>query len=98
MPCNSDYMDPNYHEKNHSLVRCGLDELSGKVVKPEWREGYHPSIYNKHTSKEELDIDTAQLCAFMKKLGKRKLSSLSLELQMWWRDHQLADKERKNGI
>lgn len=94
MPCNSDYMNPDYHEVNHSKVRSGLDELAGRTVKDSYWEGYHPSVYCEHTSKEELDIDTRTLCEALSKLGK-KTQTLSLELQLWWREHQKADKRRE---
>lgn len=90
MPCNSDYMEPVSYEIELSRVACLLDELDGKktINKSHW-EGYHPKVYNN----QRLDGDklVALLC---KRLQNINVSKQSLEMQIWWRDHQLADKKR----
>lgn len=90
MPCNSEYMNPTGYEVAISRVACLLDELSGKECKDSWWHGYHPSVYCNVTN-DLGDSLTADLC---QKLQKLDVSKYSLEMQIWWRDHQKADKER----
>lgn len=88
MPCNSDYMEADEREINESRVLCLLDELAGKKWKPEWWRGYHPKAYCKPSS---LDARVAALCKALQNVDVKKYS---LEMQIWWRDHQAADKAR----
>lgn len=91
MPCNTDYMNPNSWEKELSKVACLLDELAGrKWDYADWT-GNHPRVYNKAISKAEADKMVAELCS---RLQYMDVTQCSLEMQMWWRDHQKADKER----
>ncbi len=91
MPCNSDYMNPTQHEVNLSTVYGLLDELKTGKLPEGYGNGYDSRVYNKGLSKEHLDKKTKQLCS---KLQKVDVSKYSLEMQIWWRDHQKADKER----
>jgi len=91
MPCNSDYMDANQHEINLSVVYGLLDELKTGKLPKDFGTGYDKRVYNKGLSKKHLDEKTEELCS---KLQKTNVSKYSLEMQMWWRDHQKADKER----
>lgn len=88
MPCNCDHLKATDREREASRVLCLLDELDGKQWNQNSWEGYHPSIYNKSFS---VDVLTSELCA---RLQKEDVSKYSLELQIWWRDHQKVDKER----
>lgn len=91
MPCNSDYLNPNETEIHLSRVLCLLDELEGK----QWREadwrGFHPGAYGKRILKSDLDHFVAGLC---QRLQIIDVTKYSLEMQIWWRDHQKADAER----
>lgn len=89
MPCNSDYMEPRGREVALSQVACLLDELDGKgpIDASHWR-GYHPRVYNQGIDGDEL---VAKLC---ERLQGEDVSKRSLEMQIWWRDHQEADKKR----
>ena len=88
MPCNSDYLESSSKEKLLSQVACLLDELDGKPLdKDHWR-GYHPAVYNKQINSDEL---VSELCS---RLQSVEVKEYSLEMQIWWRDHQQADKER----
>lgn len=89
MPCNSEYMKATGTEVGLSQVACLLDELDGspEIDRNHWR-GYHPKIYGKHLDGDAL---VAELCA---RLQKDDVTKRSLEMQVWWRDHQKADKER----
>lgn len=88
MPCNSGYMEANGKEKQLSQVACLLDELNGKEFsKSDWN-GYHPSVYSRSVDGDAL---VAELC---RRLQFVDVTSYSLEMQIWWRDHQRADKER----
>ena len=87
MPCNSDYMNPNEKEINSLAVIKLLKELNYKV-------GKYDSYYGRPKT---LDKDVAQLCSACKKIEEVVINGVknySLELQIWWRDHQKADKER----
>lgn len=81
MPCNSDYMEPTRQESNSLEVINFLKEVGGKVGK-----------YDKYYGRiETLNEDVSKLCNICQKID---VSKYSLELQIWWRDHQKADKER----
>ena len=94
MPCNCDYMEANSLEREISQVYCLLEEIEkGKSVpagSSKW-DGYHPKVYGKIT-REEGDIAVAKLCDILSKT--KNVKKYSLEMQMWWRDHQAADKKR----
>jgi hypothetical protein len=89
MPCQSygpDIGGPSSREVAASQVLCLLSELKGEPIdKSHWR-GYHP---DRHTV--NIDAITADLCAAIQNIDVTKQS---LEMQIWWRDHQIADKAR----
>lgn len=91
MPCRSDYMEANGKEEEISKVCCLLDELKGKEIDPNYWEGYHPKVYNKGLSDTQCDKLVSELCSELQKLD---VSKYSLEMQIWWRDHQRADAKR----
>ena len=99
MPCYSGHMEPNARELEHSRVKCLIEEIYGHgPVDPksgDWA-GYHRHVYPNKTSKEDLDRDTRHLCNFLGALTPEGISTFSLELQIWWRDHQKFDKKRKD--
>lgn len=100
MPCNCDHLEANQLEIELSRVYCLLDELrTGKPVKPDssaW-EGYDRRAYS-HADRETADKKTAELCAKLSAMKPAKIKKLSLEMQVWWRDHQEADARKKpNG-
>ncbi len=90
MPCNSDHMNASGYEKEISRVACLLDELAGKKWERSWRDGYHPRVYCK-ADKGLGDLMVNELC---EALQGRDVAQCSLEMQLWWRDHQTADKGR----
>ena len=90
MPCNSDYLNASDWEIEISRVACLLDELKGKPIDPDHWRGYHPDVYGK-CARVDGDNMVAALCANLRRLD---VSNYSLEMQMWWRDHQKADAER----
>lgn len=90
MPCNCDYMNPSSFEIQLSQVACLLDEIRGvKNFKKYWG-GYHPSVYGQ-ANKELGDRLVSTLCSNLQNID---VSQLSLEMQMWWRDHKEADRTR----
>lgn len=92
MPCNSDYMAATHYERDLSRVACLLDELAAsKPIDPSHWEGYHPRVYGRAVSRDEGDSMTRDLC---NALQHRDVTKFSLEMQMWWRNHQAADKAR----
>lgn len=87
MACNSDHMNPMPRELKLSKIECLLDELEGqKIISMHW-QGYHPRVYNTGCSVDNTD----KLCRLLKTVD---VSKYSLEMQMWWRDHQEADQAR----
>lgn len=94
MPCNSDYMEPSSGERHLSEVHCFLDELRTGNLNRDHLRGWHPLAYGRY-SKQTLDTATSRLCSLLKRKGQMDLAQHSLELQLWWRDHQAADKARE---
>ena len=90
MPCNSEYMEASALERELSKVACFLDEIAGKQWTRGDMAGYHSRVYCKST-RELGDQLVAELCSALQCLD---VSKFSLEMQIWWRDHQAADKER----
>lgn len=92
MPCNSDYMEATPSEVVASQLLCIVGEVIFGIpfTKHEWN-GYH-KLASSYTSKHARDNITAALCAM---LQKEDVSKYSLETQMWWRDHQEADRKRE---
>jgi hypothetical protein len=102
MPCRSEYTEPSNLERELSRVYLILDELNGlnslEKEKEEDRrrswEGYDRRAYNRGTQKD-LDEKTAVVCERLKALSELEIKEFSLELQIWWRDHQAWDKKRE---
>lgn len=91
MPCNCDHMKPNEYEREYSRMLCIKQELEGKTWKASDWEGYHPKAYSQYITKKQMDEMVALLCSRLKQTDTTKLS---LEAQMWWRDHQEVDRKR----
>ncbi len=91
MPCRSEYMEANDSEKELSKVLGLLDELETKKLPENFGTGYDSRVYNKYFTKKYIDRRTAELCS---KLQKIDVTQYSLEMQMWWRNHQELDKKR----
>lgn len=92
MPCNSDHMNPSGDEHEISRVLCVIDEHIGNHVKDSWWKGYHPTVYNRGMSKSVRDKYTEQACRMCRTRGT---AALSLEAQVWWREHQRMDVVRQ---
>jgi len=88
MPCNCDYLEASGKEISLSRVACLLDELNGTPIKKDYWAGYHPAVYNRPVDGDKLVDD---LCS---RLQEADVKEYSLEMQMWWRDHQKADEDR----
>lgn len=84
-------MEPNKREVELSRVACLLDELKGESIRKPFWEGMHPSVYNKGLGQKDADKMVEKLCT---KLRQVDVTKYSLEMQIWWRDHQAADKVR----
>ena len=78
MPCDSSYMEPNRSEQNSITVRTLLKEVGFKI---------HVGPYGQVAT---LDRDVRAHCQWCK-ANKSHIRKCSLELQIWWRDHQKAD-------
>lgn len=89
MPCRSEYLQPTHYEIALSKIYSSLDEIkNGNYVN---HKGHHPKAYCKGITQRDVDEKTEELCS---KLQTLDVSKLSLETQMWWRDHQVVDKKR----
>lgn len=95
MPCNSDYLEANDMEIEHSKVLALLKELKTGKLHSFFGDGYHKDVYNK-TTKGILDEKVVELCSKLQDV--EDIKKYSLEMQMWWRDHQKADKDRIKRI
>ena len=99
MPCNCDYMNPQGLEVEVSKLYCVRDELRQNMIIPEsWWRGYHPEVYGQMPSVEKRDKIIQAVCSHLSSLAPGEIGQLSLETQLWWRDHQRADQERKRSI
>lgn len=95
MPCMSD--GPSQSEIDRGHLNMLLDELDGKHA-----SGYDAdaslSDWARHEdqrpNKNNNDL-AVELCGRLTKLSKTKVGTLSLEMQIWWRDHQRFDKRRQ---
>jgi hypothetical protein len=84
MPCISDYQEPRPSEIESVRVLTLLREV-----------GLRTEPFDKYYgSPRSLNEDTALLCNWCK-ANKDKVKNYSLELQIWWRDHQRADMRRE---
>jgi hypothetical protein len=81
MPCVSGYLEPNARECESMLVQSFLKEVGLRKTQP-----------GEYGNPATLDADTERLCDWC---TLHDVSERSLELQIWWRDHQRADVERK---
>lgn len=90
MPCNSDYLEARPSEVEASKVLALLEELETGKLPDYFGNGYYSEVYDKN-EKEILSNKVPELC---KKLQNIDTSKYSLEMQLWWREHQKADKER----
>lgn len=95
MPCNSEYLNATDLEVEISRVQCLLKEIrTGRPVDPtssEW-DGYHPDVYNR-IDRAKADDVVGRLCTLLSKVPD--ITKYSLEMQIWWRDHQAADRKRR---
>ena len=90
MPCNSDYLEARPSEVEASKVLALLEELETGKLPNYFGDGYYSEVYNKN-EKDILSNKVPELC---ERLQNTDVSKYSLEMQMWWREHQKADKER----
>jgi hypothetical protein len=77
------------------------DELDGlgepRQRRREW-DGYDHRVYLvSSATTAELDKQTARLCQRLSELGEEAIKTKSLELQLWWRDHQEFDALRQKA-
>jgi hypothetical protein len=82
MPCNSSHLEPTYRERESLAVCKLLDEV-----------GITHGPYDYYGRVQTLDADTRALCDWCKAHPER-IAGQSLELQIWWRDHQKADADK----
>jgi hypothetical protein len=71
---------------------CRCDPPSHEELLRERLYGFLTEIGVAHRRDLSLDRMTRELCAWCKANDVREKS---LELQIWWRDHQRADRERQ---
>jgi hypothetical protein len=86
-------MEPNAREIEASRVFACLDELDTGNMNRSHFGGNHPKAYGQNVSQDTLNQFTASLCRKLEKLPGF-ISSYSLELQMWWREHVEGEERR----
>jgi hypothetical protein len=74
---------------------CVIDEFSGKAPTRSSRNGYHPGAYNRALTRAHMDKIIAKACQLCRDAGPETLKQMTLETQMWWRDHQVIDERKK---
>ena len=93
MPCDSSHLEADRLEIEGSKVQSVLDEFRTGKYK-EWG-GYHPKIYLK-INRKMMNRLTQKACTLCKQAGPTTIKKMSLETQIWWRDHQKADKLKQH--
>lgn len=78
MPCNCDHMEPSLHEKESKKLMMLMAEV-----------GLHRGDIPYYGDVRAIHEHTAMMCKFCQ---ENDVTAYSLELQIWWRDHQAADK------
>lgn len=93
MPCDSSYMEPNQFECEGSKLYALLDELDGKGPPnpKKFGDGMDNRVYNMGLRRAQLDVLVDRLCSRLRK--EPDVTKYSLEMQIWWRDHQKEDKK-----
>jgi hypothetical protein len=98
MPCNSEHLNANRLEIELSRVLMLIEELDTGIPvntrSSDW-DGYRSGVYNNGGDlRLKADQATATLCSRLQTID---VSKFSLEMQMWWRDHQKADEAREKA-
>ena len=93
MPCDSSYMYPTPLETKSAEVRELLREVAGKSFNHKSPKEYYGNVAT-------IDKDTERLCNWCKDNENHLhgLYGMSLELQIWWRDHQEEDARREKDV
>jgi hypothetical protein len=83
MPCDSSYLAPRPEEARSCTVIQLLQEV-----------GLDPGPYDRdYGNVKKLDQHTRTLCSWCKQYPN-EVKNKSLELQIWWRDHQIEDARK----
>lgn len=86
MPCNSDYLEANGTEIESSIAQELIREIEGKLFNHNKRSSHYGNP-------ENLDMEVKFICDWCNQ-NEDKIRSMSLELQLWWRNHKEADRKR----
>lgn len=100
MPCRTypeDYPEAecNQYHNECCRVQALIDELNSGELNEDHYNGSHPDFsgVNLHYgSRAKADQMTAALCEQLHKIDD--VTKYSLEMQIWWRNHQRADAKR----
>lgn len=102
MPCNSDYLEASHDEREIGRMYLVHDEIFNdvRITPKKWQDaGYDKRVYNKvdhgPVAKARRDKMVREICESLSVLSIDNIQRLSLEAQLWWRDHQKADRERR---
>ena len=93
MPCRCDYTEPSALEIEIRHLCYFIDEING--IKHPFKlssGGYSTPYSSSECNKKLADKLTAELCG---KLKETDITKYSLEMQIWWRDHQDKDSKRE---
>lgn len=91
MPCDCSHLKADSREIELSRIFCVIDNINHMDIEPQWWSGYHPKAYGKRISHEKADKHIEVACQH---LQQADVTQYCLETQMWWRDHQAADKKK----
>lgn len=94
MPCRYDGPEgPSEAEEYLSKVICLLDELEGGLAPTQRADrawyGHH------HKVKSAMPIRDQVVKSLCDRLKQTDVTKYSPEMQIWWRDHQIADQKRE---
>lgn len=93
MPCNSDYLEAKPIEIEVDRMYRILDEINEGVANYD-NLGYHNQVYGRGNLPELRDELAQAICTSLRDETPADIQQYSLELQIWWRDHQKADQVR----
>lgn len=89
--------DDRLAQEKANMMLFFENELDGRVGPTEWQGRTHKDL---DTASHRVIIQTATrtLCAKLRDKTPEEIREYSLELQMWWRDHQRVDLDRRDRL
>jgi len=95
MPCDSSHLRATGTEIRASEIMALKEELKTGKLPEYYGNGYYSEVYGQPNA-HNLDDGVRYLCRQLERKKPNEIKGYSLEMQMFWRDHQRADRMRKN--